>query len=337
MAKVITGAGLNEFIETGKHEVIDKAHPPTYKPGSQEASKEEAKAEPKVEAKAETKEPLIEADGDLMPEETLEQARAKIAKKHRELKAEKALRQRLQEERDENERLAESQFNERRLVESERDRLQRELQELKGRSAPVETPTLKAPDKEDPKFKNDKGEFDWAKFTDAQAEFRVEQFKAEEAQKAQQKEQAALDAKVAERVEAAKTKYPDFMDKLNAQEERKDVPAYIIQFMRESEQGADIAYYFADNREELTKISKLSPIMALARLGKLETRFEPKVEEKAETTPKVEIKAETRTSTAPPPITPLSGASSGTVVTDPSKMSFQQLRAYEREKSKRKG
>lgn len=333
MAKVITGAGLNEFIESGKHETIA--------PHKTEAPKPEAKVEekPRAEAKIEEKEPPVEADGDLMPEETLEQARAKIAKKHRELKAEKAAHQRTREERLENERLAESQFNERRLVESERDRLNREIQELKGRAAPVEEPQVKPPSKEDPKFLNEKGEFQWDKFTDAQAEYRIDKYKAEEASKAQAIEQAALDAKVMERVEVAKAKYPDFMEKLHSQEERKDVPPYIVQFLRESEQGADIAYYFTDNREELTKISKLSPIMALERLGKLAARFEPK-DDKVETTPKVEKadKVETpRTSTAPPPITPLSGASSGTVITDPSKMSFQQLRAYEREKGKRKG
>ena len=109
-AKVVTSAGLNEFIESGKTENMT---PP------KEAPKEEAKPEQvvaKAEPKTEEKEVPVEADGDLMPEETLEQAKAKIAKKHRELKAEKALRQRIQEERDENERLAENQYNQRRLV-----------------------------------------------------------------------------------------------------------------------------------------------------------------------------------------------------------------------------
>ena len=39
---------------------------------------------------------------------------------------------------------------------------------------------------------------------------------------------------------------------------------------------------------------------------------------------------------APPPITPISAQGSGTVVTDPSKMDFKQLRAYEREKQRSK-
>jgi hypothetical protein len=39
---------------------------------------------------------------------------------------------------------------------------------------------------------------------------------------------------------------------------------------------------------------------------------------------------------APPPITPISSQGSGTVVTDPSKMDFKQLRAYERDKQRSK-
>jgi hypothetical protein len=334
-AKVVTSAGLNEFIESGKTEnmkaVIKEAE-------AKEAPKEEAKQEPKVEAKEEPKEVPVEADGDLMPEETLEQAKAKIAKKHRELKAEKALRQRIQEERDENERLAESQYNQRRLVESERDKLAREVEELKIRAQPVQVTEIKPPDKSDPKYLNDKGEFQWDKFTDAQAEYRVEQFKAQQREQQQATERAALEARVKERLDVTKAKYPDFEEAVQARDE-KDIPPYVMQFLMESEQVGELTYYFAKNREELTKILKLSPIMALARLGKVEARFEskeesPKAEAKVET--KVEPRIE-RTSTAPPPITPISTAGAGTVQLDPSKMDFRQLRAYEREKNKRKG
>jgi hypothetical protein len=335
MSKVITSAGLNDFIESGKTE--------NMKP-------EAAKVEPAkiviegntfVEAKPDTKEVPVEADGDLMPEETLEQARAKIAKKHRELKAEKALRQRMQEERDENERLAESQYNQRRLVEGERDKLSREVEELKLRAQPAKAaPEIKPPDKDDPSFKNEAGEFQWDKFTDAQAEYRVEQFKREQREAQQATERAALEVKVKERIDVTKAKYPDFDEAVNARTEQ-DIPPYVMQFLAESEQVGELTYYFAKNREELTKILKLSPIMALARLGKVEARFETasesaKVEPKVET--KVEpVKVESRTSTAPPPITPISSQGAGTVTTDPSKMDFRQLRAFEREKNKRKG
>ena len=337
-AKVITSQGLNEFIESGKTEDM-KAVIPAKEPAKTE-TKAEAKPDIKADTKAEEKEVPIEADGDLMPEETLEQAKAKIAKKHRELRAEKALRQRIQEERDENERLAENQYNQRRLVESERDRLGRELEELKLRSSPAQpVPVSEAPDKNDVKFKNEAGEFQWDKFTDAQAEYRVEQFKAQERERQQAIERAALDVKVKERIDVTKAKYPDFEEAVLARDE-KDIPPYVMQFLAESEQVGELTYYFAKNREELSKLLKLSPIMALARLGKIEARFEtsdtPKVETKAD--PKVEVKAETtRTSTAPPPITPISSQGAGTVTTDPSKMDFRQLRAFEREKNKRKG
>ena len=334
MAKVVTSQGLNEFIESGKTENMKEA--PKVEQ-TKEAPKLE-QVETKVAPPPEEKETPVEADGDLMPEETLEQAKAKIAKKHRELKAEKALRQRIQEERDENERLAENQYNQRRLVESERDRLSGELEQLKIRAAPVpDANTIKAPDKDDPKFKNEKGEFQWDKFTDAQAEFRVEQFKRQQAEQAAQAAEAQIAVQVKTRMDAAAAKYPDFAEVINARTET-DIPPYVMQFLKESEQVGELTYYFAKNREELTKILKLSPIMALARLGKIESRFEPK--DDAKETPKVDVKVEPkaeRTSTAPPPITPISSQSAGTVVTDPSKMDFKQLRAFEREKNKRKG
>lgn len=324
MGKVITSAGLNEFIETGKHDVIKDHQEPKLTQKPVEPVKVEAKAEPKLEEK----EALIEADGDLMPEETLEQARMKIAKKHRELKAEKAAHQRTREERSENERMAETQFNERRLVESERDKLKREVEELRSRTPVQPVQELKPPDKADAKFQDEKGQFDWAKFTDAQAEYRVEKYKADQQQIENQRIQADIQAKVDERIKAAKEKYPDFVEVVGAQD-RRDVPDYIMQYMRESEQGAEMVYYFANNREELTKIGKLSPILAIERLGKLSVRFEPKVEDKVpEKVEQADTAQAVRTSSAPPPITPISTNGAGTVNTDPSKMDPKQLRAF---------
>jgi hypothetical protein len=333
MAKVITSAGLNDFIESGKTENMKAVAKEVEAPKT-----EEKQEEVKAEVKQDEKEVPVEADGDLMPEETLEQAKAKIAKKHRELKAEKALRQRIQEERDENERLAESQYNQRRLVETERDKLARELEELKIRAQPqTAAPEVQAPDKNDPKYKNEAGEFQWDKFTDAQAEYRVEQFKRQQAEAQQAAERAALEVKVKEKLDVTRAKYPDFEEAVQARNEN-DIPPYVMQFLMESDQVGELTYYFAKNREELSKILKLSPIMALARLGKVEARFESQVDSTPKVETKVEPKVETaRTSTAPPPITPISSQGAGTVVTDPSKMDFRQLRAFEREKNKRKG
>jgi hypothetical protein len=325
MPKVITGDGLNQFIQDGSHKVIaaHKQDKPKEEPKVESEVKEESKAKPEA---------VVEADGDTMPEETIEQARAKINKKHRALKESEAARKKLQEEKDESDRFAESQFNERRLHETENQKLKRELEELRSRSQPV-VEELKPPDKADPKFQDDKGQFDWAKFTDAQAEYRVEKFKLDQKAEAQKAYQEQLQAKVEERIKVAVNKYPDFMEKVGAQE-RRDVPPFILDFMRESEVGPDIAYYFTDNREELTKISKLSPIMALARLGRLETRFEPKVEEKVE--PKVEKADATAVAVSTPPITPISASGAGTVIVDPAKMGYKQLRQYERERERRK-
>lgn len=319
MPKVVTSAGLENFVLKGKTEEMR----PEVKAPVVAADPPEVKTAPK--------EPEDEAiDGDDIKTDGMSDAlkdaiakkNATINRKHREMKEAK-------EAAEEAERFAESQFNERRLIESERDTLKRELEELRGRAEPkVDEP--KPPKKEDPQFLNDKGEFQWDKFTDAQAEFKLEQFKREQAREQQQRDQAALDALIAQRVEKAKEKYPDFVEVVGAQD-RKDVPGFIMQYLRESELGPDMAYYFAKNREELTKIAKLSPILALARLGRLEVRLEP-TETKPEPKP-------VKVSQAPPPITPISTSSAGTVVTDPSKMDYKQLRAYrrEQERAKRRG
>jgi hypothetical protein len=331
MAKVISSDGLRDFIETGKHQTIEN-------------HKAEAKAEPAKEPEAKT-DPLKvdpiraeeaakladEKDDGLDAEDAdlAEKARLKINKKHREMKAEQALRIKKEELAAESERFAEQQFNERRLVESERDRLKQELADIKSRLPTQADNAPKAPDKNDAKWKNDKGEFEWDRFTEAQADFKVEQFKRQQAQERQAAEQAQITAALDVRVKKAVEKYPDFIEKVGSQD-AKDVPPYLMQAMRERELGTDLAYYFATNRDELTRISKLSPIAALAELGRIETRFDVKTEPV-----KTEVTEPVKTSSAPPPITPINANGAGTVVTDPSRMDFKQLRAFERERRRK--
>jgi hypothetical protein len=102
----------------------------------------------------------------------------------------------------------------------------------------------------------------------------------------------------------------------------------VLQYMTGSDYIADVAYYLQKNPDFVEKLNKLNPLKAIAEIGKLELTFEKPVP-KVETAPKAG---------APPPITPLSGNSSGIVQTDPAKMTFRELRAYEakREASKRR-
>jgi hypothetical protein len=332
MPKVISSDGLNDFIETGKHQTIE---PHKDTPVKEAVKTEEPKVvDPlKVEpVKAEEAKKLAEErDDGLDPEDAdlAEKARLKINRKHRELKAETALRLKRETEAQEAERFAEQQFNERRLVETERDRLKTELEALKSRLPQSQADDApKAPNKDDPKWKNDKGEFEWDRFTEAQADFKVEQFKRQQAQERAQQQEAQIQAALTTRIDAAVKKYPDFVEKVSAASD-KDVPPYLLQAMREREMGTDLAYYFATNRDELTRLSKLSPIAALAELGRIETRFDVKTEpvKAAEAVPEP-----VKTSSAPPPITPINANGAGTVVTDPSRMDFKQLRAFERER-----
>jgi hypothetical protein len=333
MPKVISSEGLNEFIETGKHQTIE---PQKATPVKESVTTEPAKiVDPlKVDpVKAEEAKKLAEERDDGLDAEDAdlaEKARLKINRKHRELKAETALRIKREAEAAEAERFAEQQFNERRLVETERDRLKSELDTLKSRLPQAQADDApKAPNKDDPKFKNDKGEFEWDRFTEAQADFKVEQFKREQAKQAQEAQQAQIQAALNTRIEAATKKYPDFVEVVGAASE-KDVPPYLLQAMREREMGTDLAYYFAKNRDELTRLSKLSPIAALAELGRIETRFDVATEP-TKTAEAVQIEP-VKTSSAPPPITPINANGAGTVVTDPSRMDFKQLRAFERER-----
>jgi hypothetical protein len=101
-----------------------------------------------------------------------------------------------------------------------------------------------------------------------------------------------------------------------------DAPPHIAVYIAESPIGPKIGYHFAKHPEDFDRISKLSPIRAIAELGKLEDRLEkPKAKEPEADTPAV--------SRAPSPIKPLEG-SAAAVQKDPAKMTIQELREYER-------
>ena len=107
-----------------------------------------------------------------------------------------------------------------------------------------------------------------------------------------------------------------------------------LQYIAQSEYGTDIAYFLAKNPERAEKIKALHPIRAIAELGKIETGFEKPAES-------VSAQAQATSKTverqgAPAPITPISTSGTGSIVLDPAKMDYKQLRAYEREKAKRR-
>lgn len=333
MGKVVTGQGLQEFIESGK-----VTHVTDHKPkGNGSMALEVKKEQPVVDLgeKSKTTDTTVatqvekpEDDGvDAEDQKDLAdipdyatKIRDKIGKKHRAMKE-------AQEAAAEAERFAEQQFNERKLAEKRAEAAELRAKELEGKASPAaKEPDTKAPDMKD--FTNAQGQVDWDKYTDAKSEYAAKKAVAEDRA---QRAKAESDARMQAKIQVAASKYPDFWDVLKSNDAL--VPDAVLHYITESDHGADLTYHLAKHPEITEKLSKMPPIKAIAEVGKLETQFE-KTAKPAETTAAVS-KASERGG-APPPITPISATGAGTVNTDPSKMGYRELRAYERQRAMEK-
>ena len=169
-----------------------------------------------------------------------------------------------------------------------------------------------------------------AEYAEALAEYKVEKkFAEREARQVQERQEAAArtaQAELNQRIAATVKELPDYAEVIA--ESDIDLAPHMAVYIAESPVGPHIGYWLAkdENRAEFDRISKLSPIRAIAELGKLEDRkpWAKKVEAKADAEP--EVKAVSR---APSPITPLEGKSAPSTK-DPAKMTIQELREYER-------
>jgi hypothetical protein len=122
-----------------------------------------------------------------------------------------------------------------------------------------------------------------------------------------------------ERQEAFKTANPDYEDVVGGSD--LELHNLGMQYLVESEAGPQLAYHLAKNPEDVARLKKLTPTKLLAELGKLEAKLEkPAAPNKA-------AAADSQVSRAPAPIQPLEGKTA-TIQKDPSKMSFQELRAH---------
>jgi hypothetical protein len=331
MGKVVTSQGLTEFVQSGK-----VTHVPDHKPktnGDASAPALEVKqddktadlgekppekaADPQAQKPEESKEAKEEG---LDPEDVdfPERVRQKIGKKHRAMKE-------AQELAEENERFAENQYNRARLAEERGAALERELTEAKAKL----TPAAKEPEAKEPvidDYKSADGTVDWVKFQKDTAKFAANQAVAEErarqAAERAQTESAQIQARIKASVDAARAAHSDFNEVMKGHDE--PLPQHVLNYLAESEQTGELGYYLAKNPDDLKRINALKPILAIAELGKLEAKLTKPAEPKAQV-PAAAAPART----APAPITPLE-SSSATVVTDPAKMSFKQLREYER-------
>lgn len=102
------------------------------------------------------------------------------------------------------------------------------------------------------------------------------------------------------RVEAAKKTYTDWDDVIATAPDFV-YPQSTVDTILESEQGADIQYYLANNAAEAERVHKLNPVQQIKEIAKLEAKFS-----------KPDAPAK-RVSQAPTPITPVTGNDSGIV------------------------
>ena len=304
MANVVTSEGFQQFIETGK---VEEFKPPeTPKDEQKEVPKPEDKL--KEEADATAKPDAVDKTEDDDDSDLSEKVRQKIGKKHRAMK--------------EAEEFAEQMYNERRAAEKRAEELERKLREAeeKSRPAPVED--------QEPKQEDFKTVQDYIK---AKVAFDVKQELKETRERERQErlieEANRVKAEFANRIAETMKKVPDFEEVTSSVD--TELPPYITQHILESDVGPMLGYALAKDEKELNRILKLSPIRAIAELGKLEA----KLEAQGKSEPKVEIKPEVKAgSKAPPPITPIAGNAAG-IQKDPSQMTFKELREYRRQEA----
>lgn len=348
MPKVITD--ITDFQQTGKSLNVPAGKDPSKLEKPNEQSPAEQKGTPPAVAgertgddktkSVEEKKPesselsvtLTDEEKQLSDKAQKEIIRAKLAvnEKHRQMKE-------AQEEAEASDRLAESQYNERKLAEQRAEALENELKELRARQPKADEP--KEPQKTDPKYLNEKGEFLWDKYTDDRAEWKANEAIAKERKRqADETANAAIQARAAAikvNADAARAKYKDFDAVLNkAKGSDLDAqPQHVLNFIFESDVAGELTYHLLKNPDELRRIGKLSPIRGIAELGKVEASLVRPPSAVAIVPAPASV---TPTGGPPPPITPLTGDGSVGVQTDPAKMDYKQLRAYERERNKKR-
>jgi hypothetical protein len=317
--QVVTNENIQQLIETRK---VDE-----YKPPEKVEAKVETEVKPEVKAddkprgedgkflpkddssvkadKLEDKADKSADDEDAEDKDLPERVRKQIGKKHRAMK--------------EAEEFGKESYLARLAAEKRAEDLE---QKLKALQPGDKSKGDGAPKPED--FKTN------AEYIDAMVEYKFLKKERDEAQKRYDESQAKLQAEFIDRLNVARKELPDFDEVVGDAD--IDVVPHIASYIAESELGPKLGYHFAKHPDELTRIQKLSPIRAIAELGKLESRLETP-EPKADA--KVEAK-EPKLSKAPSPIAPVDTSSKTVVTKDPAKMTFQELREYERAKERAK-
>jgi hypothetical protein len=349
MGKVITSEGLTEFVTSGKftqvtnHKpgkpvgeapalevvkpaaVIDVKPAGETKPEAKPAEKAQEKAAKTAEAEVEHDEALTEEEKALPEKAQKEIQRAKRAvnKKHAEMRS-------AQEALQEAERFAETQFNEKRLLEQRLSERESEIQALKPAKAPE--PEAKEPELKD--YTDDQGQVDWVKFQKDTAKFAADQaIKSERQRQADERaaaERAAHEARIAAQANRAREAHADFDEVVQSGKgtPADQAPQFVLNYLFESENSGELVYHLKKNPEVMQRIAKMKPILGIVELGKLEdSLIKPSIAAKEAPAASGAIATQRG---APAPITPLEGDGAAGIQTDPAKMSYKELRAYER-------
>ncbi len=283
----------------------------------------EAADDPKVETKAEqTEAPADDIDDGLSTEERAElkeaagdrteKVRRQVARKHAAMKAAQEKAEELAGRMADAEAFAESQYRERMLADRQVEELRAQLKIAPKSESTTTEAEIIAPKLEDFKDANEFAKA-LAEYTKALTERAIKADRAERERERQEREAAQTAAALLERKREFAKEHPDYeatVAALGDQDLR--VPDYLAQYLTQEPTGVALMYHFAKNLADLQRITQLSPIKAIAALGKLEAALEApketKTEAKAEVKePKVEPKAEA--SKAPPPIAALNGSS----------------------------
>jgi len=123
-----------------------------------------------------------------------------------------------------------------------------------------------------------------------------------------------------EKADKAIEKYPDFYE-VTA---NPNVPIneHMVDFITESDMGADVAYFLGKNPHKAALIAQMSPVKAVLALKGIETELA--------------TKPTTKPSNAPAPINPI-GANKATVTKDPGEMNQAEFNKWRKEQISKRG
>lgn len=306
--QVLDGSNIQHFLETGKVTPLDALKEPP-----KEEAKPEDKGPPEVKAETEELEPGDEA--------LSEAVRKRIGKEVFKRKQADAAVKKAEAARQEADSFAQNEYRRAQEAQKRADEAEARVKELEKRVTPP-ADTDKEPVRED--FESD------AAYWDAKIDWKADQKvkAAEKARLAQEQEranQARDEARIARNKAFAAT-VDDWEETAGSLAESfpEAPPGYIQEFILDSDMSAQVMYHFGKNPDDYRRIVALSPIKAVAELGKLEKELSTPKDKPVEA-PKAE-KAQERPR-APEPIKPLEG-NSGAVHKPLSEMTTKETIEY---------